>query len=363
MSRFTSYYLYQRYEKVGDGEWTPTYPNEYSISGDSENTMPLVIKEQNDANCGYYPPIYQWVDTDDTICILEEGFPTQYLTFKSFSDNNRISFVSYNSNGEIIPGVNTIQYTLDNGSTWSSLTPSNSVTINSGDTIMFKATDLTFNFPYGVGTFNTTGSYEAYGNVMSLVYGDNFIEYIERGIVPNDYYFEDLFRASSGLTSAENLILPTRLRLGCFSGMFQQCNNLITAPSLPSTELASQCYFRMFYHCESLVNAPELPATTLATSCYRYMFERCSSLEIAPDLPAPILTDGCYGQMFYLCYNLNYIKCLATDISATDCTSNWTSGVQTTSGTFVKDATMNNWTINTSYVKSGIPKNWTIQNA
>lgn len=69
MSRFTSYYLYQKYEKVGDGEWTPTYPNEYSISGDSENTMPLVIKSENDANCGYSDPIYRWADTEDTICI------------------------------------------------------------------------------------------------------------------------------------------------------------------------------------------------------------------------------------------------------------------------------------------------------
>ena len=87
----------------------------------------------------------------------------------------------------------------------------------------------------------------------------------------------------------------------------------------------------MFYGCTSLVTAPTLPATTLATYCYRYMFYSCSSL--------------------------NYIKCLATDISATNCTSSWLKGVAS-SGTFVKAASMTSWTTGIS----GIPSGWTVQN-
>ena len=58
------------------------------------------------------------------------------------------------------------------------------------------------------------------------------------------------------------------------------------------------------------------------------------------------------------CESLNYIKCLATDISATNCTNGWVSGVAAT-GTFVKASSMTSWTTGTS----GIPTGWTVQNA
>ena len=54
----------------------------------------------------------------------------------------------------------------------------------------------------------------------------------------------------------------------CYSGMFQNCRSLTTAPELPATTLASSCYNSMFSLCESLTTAPELPATTLADGCY-----------------------------------------------------------------------------------------------
>jgi hypothetical protein len=60
--------------------------------------------------------------------------------------------------------------------------------------------------------------------------------------------------------------------------------------------------------------------------------------------------------MFEDCTKLNYIKCLATDISATDCTKDWVHRVSST-GTFVKHHDMNSWSTGTS----GIPKGWTIE--
>ena len=63
--------------------------------------------------------------------------------------------------------------------------------------------------------------------------------------------------------------------------------------------------------------------------------------------------------MFQGCTNLNYIKCLATDISARYCTDDWVNGVQTTSGTFVKNQSMTSWTTG----DNGIPTNWTVQDA
>ena len=114
----------------------------------------------------------------------------------------------------------------------------------------------------------------------------------------------------------------------------------------------------MFRSCTSLATAPALPAMTLAESCYRDMFYNCSSLTVAPELPATTLVNDCYHNMFQYCTKLNYIKCLATDISASYCTSYWVEYVAST-GTFVKNPNMTSWTTGTG----GIPAGWTVQDA
>ena len=67
-----------------------------------------------------------------------------------------------------------------------------------------------------------------------------------------------------------------------------------------------------------------------------------------------------YGsdQMFYNCTSLSYVKCLATDISATNSHRNWLRNVSAT-GTFVKAASMNDWP--SGY--NGIPSGWTVNDA
>ena len=104
-----------------------------------------------------------------------------------------------------------------------------------------------------------------------------------------------------------------------------------------------------------LTTAPELPATTVSDWCYGSMFEGCTSLTTAPELPATTLSEGCYDNMFRDCSSLNYIKMLATDVSATDCLTAWVTNVAT-SGTFIKDAST---TLPTGL--SGIPDGWTVE--
>lgn len=87
------------------------------------------------------------------------------------------------------------------------------------------------------------------------------------------------------------------------------------------------------------------------------MFRGCRSLTIAPQLPATTLTSQCYEYMFDGCKVLKEITCLATNISASDCTGNWLSNVAST-GTFTKSSSMNSWTRGVN----GIPTNWTVQN-
>ena len=150
----------------------------------------------------------------------------------------------------------------------------------------------------------------------------------------------------------------TTLASGCYSKMFGECSALTTAPELPATTLAESCYSSMFNGCTGLTTAPELPATTLAEFCYFSMFNGCTGLTTAPDLPATNLAQYCYYHMFYGCTQLNYVKCLATDIGAASCVSNWLFNVAST-GTFVKAPGMNDWPTGAS----GIPEGWTVNEA
>ena len=169
--------------------------------------------------------------------------------------------------------------------------------------------------------------------------------------------YNSMFSGCTSLTSAP--VLPaTNLASYCYSSMFYNCTSLTTAPELPATTLASVCYQGMFSNCTSLTSAPELPATTLESYCYALMFRGCTSLTTAPELPATALASNCYRGMFSGCTSLNYIKCLATDISASNCTYNWVGSVAS-SGTFVKNPNMSNWTTG----DDGIPNNWTVQDA
>ena len=225
-----------------------------------------------------------------------------------------------------------------------------------------------------------SGNYNVGGNIMSLLYGDNF-ENQTTFPVNSDNNFRYLFNFNTTLISAANLEMPaTTLTYQCYRGMFRGCTSLTTPPALPATTLAEACYYWMFSECSSLITAPELPATTLADYCYETMFYYCTSLTTAPALPATTLTQGCYLQMFqrcesltstpvlkattlvdecYLrmfknCISLNEVTTYANDISATSCLEDWLGGVAAR-GTFHNEGTA----VYTVDSPSGIPQGWT----
>ena len=286
--------------------------------------------------------------------------PIEYLTFKAVSDG------TFKFSG------NSINYSIDNGQTWVSLASNTATpTVTSGNSIKFKA-DLVAN-TNGIGTFSSTGQFEVSGNPMSLVNRNNVSVYqflrlfsgctgltsaehlILNEDVLNDYCYQNMFYGCTSLTDAPTLPATT-LALGCYMNMFNGCTSLTTAPTLPATTLAQRCYASMFQGCTSLTDAPTLPALTLENNCYLQMFTYCSALTTAPELPATTLADYSYQGMFYGCTSLNYIKCLATDISGYWATENWVGNVAST-GTFVKNKDMNNWTIDST---SGVPIGWTV---
>ena len=285
-----------------------------------------------------------------------EGPNSEYLTFNIISGGT----IVWKANSST--GKKTIEYSMDGGETWTSITSNTgasapSISVSAGDAVQFRGNNATYaSNTSRFNTFNgTTAKFEVEGNIMSLINSTNFATATTL-VSSNTFYC--LFSQCTGLTSADNLVLPaTALTSNCYYRMFSDCTSLTTVPALPATTMAEGCYGYMFASCTSLTAAPELPATTLANWCYSFMFQYCTSLTTAPELPVTTLVMGCYNGMFASCRNLNYIKCLATNISASDCTYFWVNEVADT-GTFVTPSATS-W----STGANGIPSGWTRVNA
>lgn len=264
----------------------------------------------------------------------------------------------------------------------SSSTSGTSINVVTGDKIYFRGNNSSYANSSNYNCFECTCNFNIYGNIMSLIDGNNF--YLLNTLSQN-YTFKQLFYNCSKLQNASKLILPaTVLSESCYESLFQNCTNLLTSPELPALNinirsyadlfhgcsnliippqrvgggtLTTYCCVSMFSQCTNLVTTPELPSTILDKACYNYMFWECSNIIIAPILPALTLKQWCYYEMFYNCSKLNYINCLATNLSADNPLKNWLYGVSST-GKFIKSNGIS-WPNGSS----GIPSGWTVQNA
>jgi hypothetical protein len=284
-------------------------------------TSPILLNDTT------FVETYSELDGETSSIITETFVPahdysTDYLTFRITSDGT-VAWKALGTNYERL-----IQYSV-NGGVWTSITSANTaatISVMNGDVVRFKGSNSTYagdknNYS---GFEGGTATFDIEGNIMSLVYGDNFAG---NNTLTGTYNFCSIFKKSN-VVSAENLILP-------------------------ATTLTGHCYRAMFSYAESLTTPPALPATTLAANCYWYMFEE-TAITSAPELPATSLTSQCYGNMFIDCNNLNYIKCMATSgINSTNL-SNWVKNVSAT-GTFIKNENTT-WQTGTN----GIPSGWAI---
>ena len=295
--------------------------------------------------------------------IPQGGGEYEPICFTSLEDGN-----TFQLNKEI-------SISVDGKQTWQTLSANtNSPVINTGEKIYFRATENASPFSGTTSNyykFSTEKTCNVSGHPYSLYAKGSFYFFanlfnstkivdassltLDADIVSNGCY-DSMFEGCTSLTTAPELPATT-LANSCYNAMFRNCTSLVTAPELPATTLANGCYSYMFYGCTSLTTAPELPATILANFCYYGMFTNCTSLVTAPELPATTLTTWCYYYMFYNCSSLKYVKCLATDISATNCTRSWLLYVAST-GTFVKAAEMEDWLVGAD----GLPSGWTVVN-
>lgn len=305
---------------------------------------------------------------------VEIEYYKEYLTFRPVSE------------AKFSHSFADLYYKINDGE-WTRIASSNTQTptVTSSDIIQFKATwnpDST----YGIGTFSATGDFIAYGNPMSLSYGDNFIG---QTTLKGDYAFYKLFEGNTHIVDAQNIILPaTTLSTRCYSRMFMSCTNLVKAPNLPATTLAPYCYASMFqgcssltsdhiptlpvmtmvdhcyanlfFGCSSLTRCPALPATSLADYCYVNMFYNCTGISESSLLPATTLVSGCYQGMFYNCSVLNKVTALFTTTPSSTYTASWLYGVAA-SGTFYKSSSAT-WSSSITRGVNTVPSGWTITN-
>lgn len=230
-----------------------------------------------------------------------------------------------------------MSYSFDKNN-WVAFTTSTDdwVIVRTGEKVYFRSTYIP-STQSGIGRFYISGKCNIGGNILSLIYGDDY--FTKESSFPQRYLFHCLFNSEGRLDITYNKII--------------NAGELI----LPET-VGYYCYYRMFDGCKDLIMPPRLPARKLVKGCYNYMFYGCSSITKAPSLLAESHEgEFNYAYMFHSCSSLSYIKMMSVDIfnlnSRYISTLNWVSGVSAT-GTFIANVNRTDFTRGVS----GIPEGW-----
>lgn len=243
-------------------------------------------------------------------------YTKEYLTFEPIS--SAVTFAYKKA---------TVNYSLDSGTTWNSITTSQTVTVNVGEKIMWRAT-LGSSSDDGNPRFTASGgTWKAYGNLLSMIGNSNF--------------------------SATTTVTTNRLQW-----LFSFCDNLVDIDNLkiPATTVNTLGLRAAFRGCGGLTRVPEdlLPATSIGTYGYMGMFEDCANLTNTPILPASTVSNYGYMGMFNNCASLTTCTCLLTSNIGGNRTQIMLSGVAE-NGTFYKHPNAT-WPIG----QYGVPSSWTI---
>lgn len=307
-----------------------------------------------------------WPESSEPVVLKD------YLSFYGFAD---ITF----TNGQ----SNEFDYSYDQV-TWTHVTGNFTIPLSrENPTVYLRGNNTKFATSNTISShFNITSGTYCSGNIMSLLYGDDFEDkltlttnYVFVGLFSNctglrslpklpattlsEYCYRQMFGGCTRLEDISDLELPaTTLSPGCYSLMFQDCSGITDASfTLPALNGNYNVYSAMFRRCTSLTEPPVIAMTNLNTGSLQMnsMFEGCTSLERSPVLRPLLLMSNCYAQMFDGCTSLKYIYALFTTTPSTTYTRNWVRNVSS-AGQFYKNP---NSTFSTRGV-NGIPQLWTV---
>lgn len=179
--------------------------------------------------------------------------PTPIIKALKFTSPNSQALGIDNSKlGTVSPSL---EYSTDNGATWSNWDVTTTLSFGSGVTLYLRGMNTVIaksGTNYTNFTFSTASPVYCEGNIMHLY----------------DY--------TQDLTSFP--IDPDTRGLKC---LFANCIQLVTCPSLPATGLVNNVYYHMFENCSSLVTLPFLPAQTGKSGGYDSMFKGCSLIKLS----------------------------------------------------------------------------------
>ena len=294
-------------------------------------------------------------------------YSQDYFTIESLENGNTITAVKNGSSRNPI-----IYYSLDNGETWSNQTlSSGTITfgiINTGEKIIFKSETAEWANAWNLyNKFSGNKNFKVYGNIMSLINGDNFISNSSFA-GSSSFNLCGLFYGVTTIIDASNLILPaTTLPVSSYNGMFRGATNLAHGPKeLPATSLQQDSCSSMFEGCINLEEAPIIRAMTFnGTGAMMRMFCMNRNSKITtpkltkgPVLPALTIGSTSYREMFKGNGNLVEVTCLAT--SGFGQCSDWLANCSDT-GVFYKNPNATVGTDGWIRTTSQIPVNWTVQ--
>ena len=269
--------------------------------------------------------IFNGVEVWSKVAEIYENYGYKYLTFE-FITSGTLSIIRGDSSG-----MSKTLYYRKNGGSWTSISVENyytekSINVLAGDILECYATGAwAYNNTTNNVKFGGTAEFNLYGNIRSITDGINFYN------KPASYapYMFQIFSGTKVVDASNCIIDYTYVSSNYFRGMFRGCTKLTKGPIVFGESNGNYSHADMFYGCTNLVEGPKLFSKKL--------------------------NNYAYDSMFYNCSKLNYVEAYFTTTPGTNYTSNWMYGVQTTSGTFVKNSAAT-WNVNGV---NGVPSKWT----
>lgn len=182
----------------------------------------------------------------------QPNYVAQYFTSIAKEDGTIFTFTSnYNY---------TLNYSTD-GVSWTNMESGESPEFSAGTKVYWKQSceDKGVNSTYGIGTFNANNLFDVEGNVLSLLFDDNFENIIEMPLDDwgssvagfNNLLGGNMISESNKCENAENLILNATGD-NLYHDMFANNTNLLTAPTITKFDLKNWIYYMTFYNCTNL---------------------------------------------------------------------------------------------------------------
>lgn len=323
----------------------------------------------------YKNPNATW---DQTITPGTSTVPSGWI-ITTLSEPEYLKFTTVDENGSTYAFSKAgLEYSIDGGE-WTTLAANtNTPNVPKNSNIRFRGY-LTPNGSEGIGTFSSSGKFDAEGDLMTLLYGEYYVG--QNGKYAN-YMFSELFMDSK-VVDATNLVIPNAMGDYYYNKMFYSCTSLTSTPSLPFSEVgyyscrdmffgctslitiqpmtigsnSTGAMYHMFYNCTSLVDASMITITNEEWDSCDSMFYRCTSLRKSPIIKGDITQNSC-NYMFNYCSSLEEVVYLGTTEPKNYYSTSWLNGVSAT-GTFYmsQDAT---WDSTVTRDADGIPAGWTI---